>query len=122
MAQAFTLFADWKNGRGSGKDYGDRESALEAFDQVRANRDVARVWVRAYSDDGDDPQTIADSFIERYQGLVIWQSGDGFCACNGPDYAADNEETLDDAKRAIERYWSGDEHGPLNGFFTGADA
>lgn len=44
-------------------------------------------------------------YIERYRGMIIFKDRDGYTAQNGPDYAADNEETLDDARNAIERYW-----------------
>jgi hypothetical protein len=45
-------------------------------------------------------------FVARHQGLKIYQSEDGFSACNGSDFAADNAETLEGAKGQIEDYWA----------------
>lgn len=56
-------------------------------------------------------------FKIKYAGLWIIRGEDGYCAQNGHEYAADNEPTLEGAKAAIDDYWAGDEHGPLNGIF-----
>lgn len=73
--------------------------------------------VAVVDEDGDKHYVVA-----RHAGLTILEGPDGFCACNGPDFAADNEETLEDAKVAIDRYWQGDQFGPLNGFFHGGNS
>lgn len=45
------------------------------------------------------------TFVCRYTGLNIYKTEDGYCAKNGHDYAADNAETLEEAKAQIDDYW-----------------
>jgi hypothetical protein len=44
-------------------------------------------------------------YVTRYNHMAIYLTEDGYIARNGSDYAADNEETLEDTKAAIDQYW-----------------
>lgn len=60
-------------------------------------------------------------FVETHAGLRIFRDEEcGYYAENGSDcfgYA----DTVEEIRAEIDDYWQGTEHGPLNGFFTGAD-
>jgi hypothetical protein len=59
--------------------------------------------------------------VETHAGLRIYLSEEGYWAENGAD-SFGYHETLADIREEIDDYWQGTEHGPLNGYFTGADA
>lgn len=58
------------------------------------------------------------TYVTRYKNMAIYRSEDGYSACNGPDFAADNEPTLEDAKASIDAYWEETQFGEANGFFN----
>ncbi len=46
------------------------------------------------------------TYVARYQNMAIYLTEDGYIARNGPDYACDNAETIEDAKAQIDQYWA----------------
>lgn len=60
--------------------------------------------------------------VGRHKGLVLmFDVAEGYHASNGAD-SFGYHDNIDDLKAEIDDYWSGTEHGPLNGFFTGEGA
>ena len=59
--------------------------------------------------------------VGTYKGLTVYhEEGEGYYAENGPDCFGYHDD-IDELHAEIDDYWQGSEHGPLNGFFTGAD-
>lgn len=63
-------------------------------------------------------QVAPNSFIETYQGVKIYHNDeDGFFGENGCD-SFGYHDALADICAEIDDYWTGTEHGELNGFFA----
>lgn len=60
----------------------------------------------------------APAKVETYQGLAIqFDPEEGYWAANGCDLLG-YHDTVDELKAEIDDYWSGTEHGELNGYFS----
>ena len=62
--------------------------------------------------------------VETYKGIKIYHSpinDEGYFGANGCDDFG-YTDTVEEIRAEIDDYWTGSEHGPLNGYFNGGNS